>query len=162
MVILLNGSINAGKSTVARCIKNMGLGIAHIEVDELREFIRWMPLLESIPISLANVISVASNFHRNGIDSIVTMPLNVDDYAFLAEQFGVLNIPICAITLYPGMEQLKRNRGQRELTEWELNRIDELEKQGYVTPPFGHLLANETLSVEQTAEQVLNIAGVVR
>ena len=52
MIILLNGCINAGKTTVAKAIVSRTNEFAHVEVDALRDFIRWMPLEESIELNL--------------------------------------------------------------------------------------------------------------
>ena len=52
MIILLNGCINAGKTTVAKAIVSRTNEFAHVEADALRDFIRWMPLEESIELNL--------------------------------------------------------------------------------------------------------------
>lgn len=159
MVILLNGSINAGKTTVGKYIASSGLGIAHIEVDSLREFIRWMPLEDSIAVNLENAACVAINFHHRNIDSIITCPLSEDDYQYLGSVFSKEGISYKSIALNPGMSELKKNRGFRDLTEWELNRIDELLVEGSVNPSFGVVINNANLSVEETANKVLQLSG---
>jgi 2-phosphoglycerate kinase len=44
VIILLNGSINAGKTTVAQELIASLPRTAHVEVDALREFVRFLPL----------------------------------------------------------------------------------------------------------------------
>ena len=63
MIVLLNGSINSGKTSVAKAMCSKASGYAHIEVDSLRDFIRWMPLIESIQLNLKNAVSVLSLIH---------------------------------------------------------------------------------------------------
>lgn len=159
MVILLNGSINSGKTTVGKAIASMGFGFAHIEVDNLREFIQWMPLKQSIPINLENAASVAVNFHRHGIHSVITIPLSEDDYEFLCTYFKKQGLVYSAIALFPGIASLKSNRGSRALTAWEINRIDELVVEGCANPKFCTVVDNSAMSVEETARKVLELAG---
>lgn len=72
MIIFINGSINSGKSTVAKILVDKLPKTAHIEVDDLRKAIRWMSLEESIPINLENTASLIKNFVKRGINVIVT------------------------------------------------------------------------------------------
>lgn len=41
MIIFLNGSKNSGKSTVAKILQDKLPNTAHVEVDNLRDFISW-------------------------------------------------------------------------------------------------------------------------
>lgn len=161
MIILLNGSLNAGKTTVAEAIVERSIGFAHIEVDALRDFIRWLPLEESIELNLANAIAVAKNFHARQISSIISYPLSQGDFEFIKGLLSESQIEVCAITLYPGIDCLKTNRGTRELTEGELNRIDELAELGVLEPSFGKIVDNSAQTVEETVATVLKIAGVM-
>ena len=156
MVILLNGNINSGKTTIAKYITAMDYAIAHIEVDSLREFIHWMTLTESIKINLENALSVAINFHNRNISSIITYPLSEEDYRFVTEKLTSAGIKFCVITLFTQLSELKSNRGNRELTDWELTRIDELYKQGLTQPSFGSIIDNSKQSISQSAQQVLD------
>ncbi|MCJ8312752.1 MAG: hypothetical protein HRU38_11080 [Saccharospirillaceae bacterium] len=160
MVILLNGNINSGKTTIAKYITAMDYSIAHIEVDSLREFIHWMGLQESIKINLENALSVAINFHNRNISSIITYPLSDEDYRFVTEKLTSAGIKFCVITLFTQLSQLKSNRGNRELTDWELTRIDELYTQGLTQPSFGSIIDNSKQSISQSAQQVLDLAQI--
>ncbi len=131
-------------------------GYAHIEVDSLRDFIRWMPLIESIQLNLKNAVSVAKNFHEKNLHSIITYPLSENDYLFIKDLLSDTNIELRAFTLYPGIEKLKMNRGARELTSWELNRIDELHNTGVTNPAFGITIDNSNQTIEETADQILS------
>ncbi|NCD33661.1 MAG: hypothetical protein EOL87_09645 [Spartobacteria bacterium] len=157
MIILLNGCINSGKTTVAESLAGRAIGFAHIEVDALRDFIRWMPLEGTIELNLKNAIDVARNFHKKNIHSIISYPLSMSDFAFIRDLLVGSQIEVYAITLYPGIDRLKTNRGTRELSEWELNRIDELHAMGVTRPSFGTLIDNAVQTVDETADEVLKI-----
>lgn len=160
MIVLLNGSINSGKTTVGKHISSMGIEVAHIEVDSIRDFIRWMPLKESIPLNLENAVSVALNLNKRKIDSVITIPLSEVDYEYFSSCFTEAGVEWTAIALNPGLEVLKMNRGNRELTKWELSRIDELDKEGSVNPSFGQVIDNSNMPIEDTAMKVLELAGL--
>ena len=44
MIIFLNGSINSGKSTIAKLLVKAMPNAAIVEIDALREMINWMPI----------------------------------------------------------------------------------------------------------------------
>jgi hypothetical protein len=44
MIIFISGSINAGKSTIAKLLAKQLPNTALMEVDALREMITWMPI----------------------------------------------------------------------------------------------------------------------
>ena len=159
MILLLNGSINAGKTTVSKQIVQMLPRTAHVEVDDLREFIRFMPLLESIPLNLANTVAVTRNFARFGLNVIVSCPLRQEDYDYLVQELTPLGIPIHTVTLRSSMAVTLTNRGTRELTEKELRRIPELYAEGIPNPPFGIIIDNTRQTPEETARHILNQLG---
>jgi adenylate kinase family enzyme len=160
MIILLNGCINSGKTTVAEAIVKRAAGFAHIEVDSLRYFIRWMPLEKTIRLNLKNAIAIAKNFNDESISSIISYPLSKSDFKFIKGLLSNCSIELHAITLYPGIEKLKTNRGARELTEWELERIEQLYDMGMANPDFGTIIDNSSQSVGETVDCVLNLVGV--
>ncbi len=119
MIILLSGSINAGKTTVSKQIVRLLPRTAHVEVDSLREFIAWMTLAEAIPLNLQNAAAVTRNFVAYGLNVVLSYPLTQDDYDYLVRELAPLGVPIHCVTLNPDPAVVLTNRGTRELTEWE-------------------------------------------
>ena len=58
MIVFINGSINSGKSTLAKLLADKLGNCAVLEIDNLREFIEWMPIEKAISINLENAISL--------------------------------------------------------------------------------------------------------
>ena len=155
MIILLSGSINAGKTTVSKQIVRLLPRTAHIEGNDLREFIRWMPLDEAIPINLRNAVAVARNFVACGLNVVLSYPLPQDDYEYLMRELEPLNVPIHCVTLNPDLAAALTDRGTRELTEWELKRIPYHYETAINNPPFGIVIDNTRQTPEETAREIL-------
>ena len=158
MIILLNGSINSGKSTVAKALSTKCKRCAHVEVDVLREFIDWMPLNDAIPINLANAAAVTKNFIINGLRTVISYPLSCVDYNYLTNEFSSLKVPIIAVTLNPGLEECVKNRGTRRLSQQEVERIHYMYQSGLASPGFGVEVNNATLTVDETVLKIMEIA----
>ena len=159
MILLLNGSINAGKTTVSKQIVQMLPRTAHVEVDSLDDFINWMPLLESIPLNLTNTAAVTRNFVAFGLNVVISCPLRQEDYDYLVRELTPLGVPIHMVTLSSSMAVTLTNRGTRALTEKELRRIPELYAEGIPNPPFGIIIDNTHQTPEETARQILKAIG---
>lgn len=157
MVILLNGSINAGKTTVSQQIVEMLPRTAHVEVDDLSDFVEWMPLLESTPLNLANAAAITRNFVNFGLDVVISTPLFQDGYDYLVRELTPLGVPIHCVTLNPGMAAALTNRGTRELTKWELRRIPQLYAEGVHSPSFGFVIDNAHQTPDETAHRILEM-----
>ncbi len=156
MIILISGSINSGKTTVSKLLVRLLPRTAHVEVDDLDDFIDWMPLLESIPLNLANAAAVTRNFANFGLNVIISTPLSQDSYDYLVRELTPLGVSIHCVTLNPSMAVALTNRGTRELTEWELRRIPELYAEGIPHPAFGIIIDNAHQTPEETARQIVD------
>lgn len=159
MIILLNGSINAGKSTVSKRLCEMLPRTAHVEVDSLRDFINWMPLEESIPINIEAAIAVTKVFVRRGLNVVFSYPLRKEDYEIILGEFAELGVPVHGVTLRPRLEVSLTNRGTRQLTDWERSRIPYHYETKLNEPDFGHIIDNSEQSPEQTASEILRLIG---
>ena len=62
MIIFINGSINSGKSTIAKLLTQNIPQTANIEIDSLRHFIDWVEIDKAIPINLENAVLLIKNF----------------------------------------------------------------------------------------------------
>ena len=155
MIILLSGSINAGKTTVSKQIVRLLPRTAHVEVDYLREFIRWMPLDEAIPLNLQNAAAVTRNFASYGLNVVLSYPLPQDDYDYLMREMTPLGVPIHCFTLNPDLAAALTDRGTRALTEWEMERIPYHYETGINSPPFGIVIDNTRQAPEETAREIV-------
>lgn len=76
MIIFINGSINSGKTTVAKILFKELPNFALVEIDAFHKMINWMPISQSVSVNLENAVSVIKNFAKKGISSIVPYPLS--------------------------------------------------------------------------------------
>jgi cytidylate kinase len=157
MILWLNGSINSGKSTVARILSTELKNAASIEIDVFHEFIHWKPIEESVQLNIKNAISVIKNFLEEGIDVIVTYPLSQKNYDFVMTELGQYKNQLHVVTLAPPIEDALTNRGTRELDEWEIERIKHHYAIGIPLPSFGDVIDNSHQTPEETAKKVLEL-----
>lgn len=155
MIILLNGSINAGKSTIAKMLAKKIPKTANIEVDELREFIHHVPLDDSLIINIENAALLAKNFVKNNYNVVITYPLYQQDHEYLLQEFKSTNQKVFTFTLSPKLEIALTNRGRRKLSEWELKRIKYHFKTGIPHPTFGLIIDNSKQTPKETTEEIL-------
>ncbi len=156
MIILLNGSINSGKTTIARELTALLPRTAHVEVDALREFVAFLPLAEAIPVSLENAVAVTRNLVRRGFNVVLTYPLGQEDHGVLLASLGDLSTPIHTFTLSPELGVVLTDRGQRPLSEHERRRIREQYADGRHCPPFGIRIDNTAQTPAETTAMILD------
>ncbi len=156
MIIFLNGSINAGKSTVAKILVKELPGTALLEIDALREMIGWMPIDQAVPINLENAVSVIKNFVIRGLNVIVPYPLSRNNYDYLMVELEDIDPVIHIFTLAPSLDKAITNRGLRELDEQEKERIKYHYDIGIPNPSFGEIIDNTDQSPEETSRYILN------
>ena len=155
MIVLINGTINAGKSTVARLLAQRLPRPAVVEVDSLHAFIGWVDIDEAVTLNLKNAAGVIRNFAEAGYSVLVPYPLSAADHACLLDQLQGLG-PIHAITLRRAKALCQADSRQRKVSAWEHHRIDHHFDTGLCDPAFGSIIDNSALTPEQTAEAVLS------
>lgn len=156
MIIFLNGSINAGKSTVAKILAKNMLDVALMEIDAFHEMIEWMPIDQAVPLNLENAVSVISNFAKRGLNVIVPYPLSQKNYEYMIDNLKDVNTKIFAFTLAPKLEKVLANRGTRELTDQEKDRIKHHYNIGIPFPIFGEIIDNSEQTPQETANYILS------
>ncbi|MDX9913601.1 MAG: hypothetical protein RBS77_03415 [Candidatus Moranbacteria bacterium] len=160
MIIFINGSINSGKSTVAKLLAERIKDTAVVEVDRFHEFIPWMPVAESVLINLENAVLVIRNFYKRGFNVIVPYPLSKRNYEYLMEELKDIAENISIFTLNPELEEVLKNRGKRELTESEKERIKYHYSIGINKPTFGKIINNTKQTPEETVEKITDLIDV--
>lgn len=156
MIIFLNGSINAGKSSIAKLLAKELPNTALLEIDALREMIDWMPIDQSVPINLENAVSLIRNFVTKDFNVIVPYPLSQKNYDYVTNKLKDLDAEIHVFTLAPKIEKILTNRGTRELGEDEKERIKHHYTIGIPNPSFGEIIDNSEQKPEETAKYILN------
>ena len=149
------GGTCSGKTTVSKQLVQLLPRTAHVEVDDLREFIEWMPLTEAIPLCLQAAADVTRWFTKANLNVVISWPLFQDGYDYLLRELTPLGTLIHCVTLSPSMAVALTNRGTRELTEWELRRIPYHYETGINSPPFGIVIDNTRQTPDETARQIL-------
>ena len=156
MIIFLSGSINSGKSTIAKRLAAKFEKPAVVEGDSLRAFINSTPLEEAIPITLENIVAVVRNLEKHGFTCIVPYPLSSSNYLYITD--GLRNSGnIYVFTLSPKMEKVLRDNPDRKITGWEKNRIRHHYTVGIATPAFGFVIDNTNESPDETTERIFKI-----
>jgi len=154
MIIFLSGSINSGKSTVANGLANLFDKMAVVEIDCLRDFIKFLPLKEAIPINLENTVSIIKNLRKEGIDCVVPYPLGQGNYNFIINSLADYKNETHFFTLSPSLKTVAKNRGERQLTPDEVERIKYHYSIGIDKPSFGKIIDNTDQTPEQTTKMI--------
>ncbi|MDP2655745.1 MAG: hypothetical protein Q8P17_04470 [bacterium] len=155
MIIFLNGSINAGKSTMAKLLAKELTDTAIVEIDAFHEMIDWMPIDKAVPLNLENAVSVITNFVKRNLNVIIPYPLSQKNYDFLRENLKDLAADIHVFTLAPQLEKALANRGTRELNGWEKERVRHHYDIGIHRPSFGEVINNTDQTPEETSRYIL-------
>jgi hypothetical protein len=156
MIIFISGSINSGKSTVAKILFKKLSNLALVEIDAFHEMINWMPINKAVPINLENAVFVIKNFAKKGISSIVPYPLSQKNYDYMMGELKNVDTKIYVFTLSPKLDKALTNRGERELTNEEEDRIKYHYDIGIHAPTFGEIIDNSEQSPEETAKVILD------
>lgn len=151
MVLFLNGSINSGKSTVARILAQQMSRTALLEIDALDDCIQRLPLSESNPINLENAVLLIRNFHRHRFNVVVPYPISKPDWAFIQQELS--DIPLYVFLLRPSLSVAVSNRG-RMLTQREVERVRQQYTEGTIMD-VGSPIDNSAQRPEDTAHLVL-------
>lgn len=155
MIVFLNGSINAGKSTVAKLLAKEMPNSALVEVDSLSAMIDWMPIDRSVPINLENAVAIIQNFVKRGLNVIVPYPLSQKNYEYMTAHLNDCDADIFVFTLAPSIEKAQSDTQDRKLTEWERERIKHHYDIGIPNPTFGKIVDTTNQTPEETAAYII-------
>ena len=156
MIIIINGTMNAGKSTVAQILATSLKKTALLEIDYVYKMIDWMPINDAVQLNLKNAISLIKNFSTEGIDSIIPYPLTKKNFEFLFSELENLDHDIYTFTLLPAENVVLKNRGTRELDGWEIESIKEHYRRGVYSPEHSIIIDNSTMSPQETAQLIIS------
>ncbi len=148
--IWISGSINSGKSTVAKILaKKMKLAL--IELDVFSDFLPNMPLEDKITINLNLAIEAVKIYNKNGIETLCVYPLSQVNFDYIKRKIKNLNV----YTLDLPLDLVLKNRGQRVLNKKEKDRIRHHYSKGINDPKFGVVIDTDNLSPNQVVSLII-------
>lgn len=154
MLVFISGSINSGKTTTSKALAGK-LGATCINVDDLNDRIPNFNLATDLDRSMDLAISEINNCLARGQDVVANYVVRPKDWERLQKE---VNTPrIFVITLSPRLEVAQSKRGSRDLTDWEIARIQYHYDTGVASPTFGHIVDNSDRSVEETVDEIVKI-----
>jgi GNAT superfamily N-acetyltransferase len=155
MIVILDGPINAGKSTVAGLLAQRLNHAVHIEVDRLRHFAGSLTLEKATPYALADAASLAKVWVERGFHVIVDWPVErsqTHGFSTVATETGST---LFVFTLLPRLEVALRDRGQRSLSEGEQARVKAMYRGMYASQVVGTVIDNSDQEPNETVEVIL-------
>ena len=158
LILNVNGPINSGKTTVSKILVNLLPNATFIEVDELMSDEEEAKLGLSMQDGWAerqkrlNETLLALKKSRQYETVIFSYPISENSYKTWSSMADE-NTRFMNITLAPSLEECLKNRGTRELDDWERNRIKEMYEEGYQNRPYSDfIINNDNQTPEETAE----------
>ncbi|MBS1492890.1 MAG: hypothetical protein JST55_05255 [Bacteroidetes bacterium] len=154
--IWISGSINSGKSTIAAELNKRIRKSVNIECDSLRHFATHENLETIGDYISTDALDLAKKWIERGYLPIVTWPMYGEGLKKLISYSKELGIEPVIINLIPSKETAKQNRGERELTEKEFNRIEYMyEVENIGNPELGFSIDNSNQTVDETVKEVM-------
>ena len=156
MILFINGSINSGKTTVAKMLTEKIPNTAHIEIDSLREFIHWLEIDKAVPINLENAILLIRNFVKHGYNVVVPYPLSESNYEYIIQELHDYSEQLHFFTLAPDIRKAQTSTKERKISQWEYDRIQHHYDIGIPSPSFGRIINNTSQTPKETVDEILS------
>ncbi len=155
MIIFINGSINAGKSTIAKMLASKIPNTANVEIDIFYKFIHWLEIDKAVSINLKNAVLVINNFAKHGYNVVVPYPLSQNNYEYLKKELD--DNELYFFTLSPDIKKAQNDTSDRKLTEWDRDHIQYHYNIGISKPDFGKIIDNTNQTPEETTEEIISL-----
>jgi guanylate kinase len=148
--IWISGSINSGKSTVAK-ILGKDLKMAVIELDTLSTFVEnFLSFEVYLKLNYEIVSEIVDIYNKRGYGAIVVYPLGEEKYLELKKNLDNFQIFILDPTLQVALSE----RGERKLSEQEKERIKYHYSKNIHKPSFGIRLETKNSTPFETADAI--------
>jgi len=152
MIIFINGSVNAGKSTTSKLLAER-LDARWVDVDELAHTIPNFNLRKDIPKVIELTIKHINQLTDEGKNVVGNYVLRQKDYEMLHS--GLNDKTQYFFTLAPRLEVVCKDRG-RGLNDWEYERIGYHYDTGITNPKFGEVLDTSELNIEEVVKLIMS------
>lgn len=154
MLVFISGSINSGKTSTSRALAER-LGAVLINVDDLNDTIPNFNLATDLDKSMDLAIREINKNISEGRDVVANYVVRQKDYDRFENEINAKDRHV--ITLAPRLEAAQGKRGDRVLSEWEIQRVKHHYDSGIASPLFGYIIDNSDISINQTVDKILEI-----
>lgn len=158
MLIFISGSMNSGKTTTSQALAKK-IGAVCIDVDSLRETIPNFNLETDLDKVMDLAILEINKQLALGNKVVANYILRRKDYLRLLGEVDARDI--LAVTLAPKLEVAQSQRGERVLTDWEVERVAHHYERGIAAPDFGHIIDNSDMTVDETVNRIIDLMNQV-
>ena len=153
MLIFISGSINSGKTTTSKLLAER-LNAEFINVDDLNDTIPNFNLATDLDKSMDLAIKTINKYLVSGKSVVANYVVRQKDYDRFAKEINTKEQYI--VTLAPRLEVAQGKRGERVLSEWEVQRVKHHYDSGIASPTFGIIIDNSDITVEETVDKILD------
>lgn len=151
LVIVLNGSVNSGKTVTGRALAQLLPGAVFIDGDD-HGVPASVPFEEMTELSLDWLI--ARVVEATAPILVIARPLRDHDFARLRSAIQTCGARLVVVTLAPPLAIASADRGERKLDAWERNRVPEMYAEGYASRAFSDFVVTDMTTPSQTASQI--------
>lgn len=155
MIIFLAGSINSGKSTVAKLLIKKIPDSVHLEVDKIVEFVDHIDRKDIEVLILENVVSLIRDYIKRDLNVVVSYTFADTTFEFVEEKLLDLDQKIYLFTLNPKLEIASTQRGERKIDKGTAERVKYHYKLGINNLKKGIPIDNSDQTPEETAQEIL-------
>lgn len=150
-IIVLNGPINAGKSTTGRALAALVADASFVDGDD-----HDAPDDASLPVRIeASMVHIESHISfAKGVALFIAVPLRAQDYRRLRDKADSVGARLRVVTLHPPAEVAFSDRGGRILSADEIDRAREMYAEGYADRAFSELIVTDMPGPEATARAI--------
>lgn len=154
MILFLNGSSNAGKTTVARTLSEHIPRSTIVEIDQVIASFETLSPKSRLDNGIEQGLRLIKQSHESGFHVIVPFPLSQAHYSYFTSRLQTA-AKLLFFTLDPSLPTALSNRGTRELTFSERDRIIRYYEKNLHRPTFGITIDTSRQTTEQTVAIIL-------
>jgi shikimate kinase len=156
VIIILNGPMNSGKSTIAKLLVQKIPNTVNLEVDTVIQFLDHLETVDVEKIIWENVLALTQNYIEHNLSVVISYVFGEVKATALIEKLKKIDSKVYLFTLNPDQKITLTNRGTREINDQEKERINLHYSQGINTSINGTVLDNSNQTPSETLELILN------
>ncbi len=156
MIIFLSGSINSGKTTIARILVQKIPDCVNLEVDNICELVNHIDRKDIEVLILENIVSLIFDYIKHDLNVVVNYTFGDTTFEFVKKQLAALHQDIYLFTLNPTLEVALSKRGEEKKETFDKERIKYHYKLGINNLKSSISIDNSHQIPEETAKEVLS------